>query len=120
MECSAEGFPTPTIQWLFKPCTSWDDCDQHKTTNVANLVERKHELRNIHKKVSTIREVARRSGQFVCQACNQINCVFDKIDFFVTDVDDGFSVFGPKNVLEGQRAKLKCSASSYNFSSIDW
>ena len=43
------------------------------------------------------------------------------MDFFVTDVpNDGFNVDGPQNVLEGENITLKCSASIYNFSSVEW
>ena len=69
-----------------------------------------------------IKEVARRSGQITCQACNP-DCVYQSVDFFVTDIPDGgFTVNGPENVLVGEAISLKCSASKYNFSqdSIEW
>ena len=121
LKCSAEGYPIPNIQWLFKPCQSYYNCDNRNSMNVANLIDRRHRVGNTHTSVSLIREVARRSGQFICQACNKIGCVYQSTDFFVTDVpDEGFSVSGPENVLEGEEITLKCSASTYNFSSVQW
>ena len=123
LKCRAEGFPIPEIKWIFKPCNSFTECDNGKTVSLGELVQKRHRNMNTYSRVSFIQEVARRSGQFICQACNTINCIYDKVDFFVTDVpNEGFAVDGPENALVGEAITLKCSASKYNFSSdsIEW
>lgn len=120
MKCSAEGYPIPEISWLFKPCSSFTECSRDNSINVQSLVTTK--IANSHNSVSMIREVARRSGEFTCQACNKVGCTFDTVAFFVTDITDGFHVDGPPNVLVGEAISLKCSASIYNFSTgtLEW
>ena len=27
LKCSAKGFPVPDVSWMFKPCSSYDECD---------------------------------------------------------------------------------------------
>ena len=123
LKCSAEGFPMPTVKWMFKPCTAFHECTNSGTTYISNSLAKRHRNKNTYSRVSVLEEVARRSGQFICEACNSIICKYDKVDFFVTDVPDGgFSLDGPNNVLVGEAITLKCSASKYNFSSdsIEW
>ena len=41
---------------------------------------------------SILRVVAGKSGRYICQACNSINCAFEYVPFFVTDVpNNGFA-----------------------------
>lgn len=121
VNCLAEGYPIPKIQWLFKPCTSYKNCDNGHTVYLGEHERTRNQ--NAYFSTSKIREVARRSGQIICQACNEIDCIFNSVDFFVTDVDNGgFDVQGPENVLEGEAISLKCSASRYNFTAntLEW
>ena len=68
---------------------------------------------------SELRVVASESGMYICQACpddfNGGKCVFGSVPFFLTDVNRGFAVEGPKKVEQGQYFKLKCSASVYEY-----
>ena len=121
IKCVAEGYPIPTINWYFKPCDTFIDCNRERTDPIRQRLN--HKITNTHSSVSVIKEIARRSGQITCQACNPSGCIYQSADFFVTDIpDDGFTVSGPENVLVGEAISLKCSASKYNFSqdSIEW
>ena len=53
-------------------------------------------------------------------SCFLFRCATSTVNFFVTDVTNGFSVSGPDSVMEGESAKLKCSASVYNFTDVQW
>ena len=67
---------------------------------------------------SELRRVATESGKYICQACSSghgADCVFELVPFFLTDINRGFAVEGPKRVEQGQYFKLKCSASVYNY-----
>lgn len=120
LKCSAKGYPLPKIAWMFKSCTSYASCDRNYKHHVFT-----HETeRSSHWRDSVMKTVAFRSGKFICQACNPISCTSESIPFFVTDIkgDGNFAVDGPKQVLEGDPTKLKCSASTYNYTekSIQW
>jgi hypothetical protein len=121
LKCDAQGYPIPEIEWLFKACSSFTECDPSSTQRLEKLLQKRH--RNTLSRVSVIQRVAHQSGMFSCQACNKLGCTFAHVPFFVTDVPDGgFSVSGPNNVLVGENITLKCSASLYNFSldSLEW
>jgi hypothetical protein len=123
LKCSSKGFPLPKIEWMFKPCTSYTECDNR--SQAYRHYFRTHESkRNLYWRDSVLKTIAENSGEFICQACNTVTCISESIPFFVTDVngDGNFAVDGPKHVLEGEAMKLKCSASVYNFTadSIQW
>lgn len=102
---------------MFKPCEKFGHCDSKSRINIENM---DHSV-SAHERSSELHWVARKSGYISCQACNH-RCTEHSFPFFVTDVEDGFSVAGPREVLEGDRAGLKCSASVYNYTkgSIQW
>lgn len=121
LTCSVKGYPLPDIKWLFTPCSTYTECDNQETKILSSL--RQHRYPNTYSRVGLMKEVARRSGVFICQTCNKIDCNFAKVPFFVTDVpDDGFAVEGHNPVLVGDPMRLKCSASVYNFTenSMEW
>ena len=124
LKCSSKGFPLPKIEWMFKPCTSYTECDNRQQAYRHHFPTHENK-RTEHWRDSILKTIATSSGEFICQACNTITCISQNIPFFVTDVngDGNFAVDGPKQVLEGEpRVKLKCSASVYNFTenSIQW
>jgi hypothetical protein len=34
LKCSAKGFPVPEIRWMFKPCSTFDECDNKQMKNL--------------------------------------------------------------------------------------
>ena len=123
LKCSAKGFPLPKIEWMFKPCSSYTECDNRQQAYRHHFATHENK-RALHWRDSVLKTIAVNSGEFICQACNTITCISENIPFFVTDVngDGSFAVDGPKQVLEGDPMKLKCSASVYNYTedSIQW
>ena len=104
---------------MFKSCASYASCNR----NYEHLFTHENQ-RSAHWRDNVIKTIASKSGKFMCQACNCIGCASESIPFFVTDIfgDGSFAVDGPKHVLEGGSAKLKCSASVYHYidKSIYW
>ena len=123
LKCSSKGFPLPKIEWMFKPCSSYTECDNRQQA-YRHYYATHENKRAMHWKDSVLKTIAENSGEYICQACNTITCVSESIPFFVTDVngDGNFAVDGPKQVLEGDPMKLRCSASIYNYTddSIQW
>ncbi|XP_059087174.1 vascular endothelial growth factor receptor 1-like [Tigriopus californicus] len=120
--CTAKGSPPPKINWLFKPCTTFTTCDNKGTKSLPPVDGYGKSTFSDIGRESTIKLIAHRSGQIICQACNEVNCQYKFLPFFVTDVPKGFSVEGPRKVMEGDHIKLRCSASVYNYTlgSIQW
>ena len=66
---------------------------------------------------STLLVVAENSGIYSCVACNGDSCELAPIDFFLTDIPEGFDIVSKKAmVIQGDPVDIKCSASKYNFS----
>ena len=38
LKCSAKGFPVPEIRWMFKPCSTFEDCDNGQTKNLQVFI----------------------------------------------------------------------------------
>ncbi|QQP58111.1 Uncharacterized protein FKW44_003324, partial [Caligus rogercresseyi] len=96
-KCSGTGSPIPDVEWLFKPCSAYDTCEE--STEFEGLQNYNNRLR--------------RSGKVICQSCNNLNCENKAIPFFVTDIKNGFDLHGPSKVIEGEPFELTCSASIY-------
>eukprot|EP00094_Tigriopus_californicus_P001194 TCALIF_01156-PA protein Name:"Similar to FLT1 Vascular endothelial growth factor receptor 1 (Homo sapiens)" AED:0.09 eAED:0.09 QI:607/0.8/0.66/1/0.8/0.66/6/0/928 len=109
--CTAKGSPPPKINWLFKPCTTFTTCDNKGTKSLPPVDGYGKSTFSDIGRESTIKLIAHRSGQIICQACNEVNCQYKFLPFFVTDVPKGFSVEGPRKVMEGDHIKLRPTAS---------
>ena len=71
-KCSAKGYPRPTINWLFKPCTARNECDntRSKALSGGGSIGDDRVVSASHVE-STVRHVAGQSGMLICQACNR-------------------------------------------------
>ena len=120
VKCSAKGFPLPRISWLFKPCSSYVDCDNSRKRVLSHMMESSP---TPYRKESSIRQVAHESGLIICMACNNIGspgCTNVFLPFFVSDVKNGFNLEGPRKAIEGDNIKLTCSASVLQPDKIQW
>uniref|UniRef100_A0A0K2U975 Platelet-derived growth factor receptor-like protein n=1 Tax=Lepeophtheirus salmonis TaxID=72036 RepID=A0A0K2U975_LEPSM len=119
IKCSGTGSPTPDVNWLFQSCSSYNNCEGSENAKVlTNFNNRIREV--VHTQDSTLKIVARKSGRVICQSCNSLDCETKIIPFFVTDIKNGFNIYGPSKVIEGQPFELTCSASIYNFTDVEW
>ena len=119
LRCSVTGSPIPNVSWSFKECSNFNSCNGRTVPLKADY--EKYSGKN--SVTSDLSRVATKSGQFSCMACNDVDCQYSKVVFFVTDVeDDGFAMTGPEKAMEGDHVKLTCKASVYNFTrgSMRW
>ena len=119
LRCSVTGSPIPNVSWSFKECSNFNSCNGRTVPLKADY--EKYSGKN--SVTSDLSRVATKSGQFSCMACNDVDCQYSKVVFFVTDVeDDGFAMTGPERAMEGDHVKLTCKASVYNFTrgSMRW
>ena len=119
LRCTVTGSPIPNVSWSFKECSNFNSCSGRTVPLKADY--EKYSGKN--SVTSDLSRVATKSGQFSCMACNDVDCQYSKVAFFVTDVeDDGFAMTGPEKAMEGDHVKLTCKASVYNFTrgSMRW
>ena len=119
LRCTVTGSPIPNVSWSFKECSNFNSCNGRTVPLKADY--EKYIGKN--SVTSDLTRVATKSGQFSCMACNDVDCQYSKVVFFVTDVeDDGFAMTGPEKAMEGDHVKLTCKASVYNFTrgSMRW
>ena len=119
LRCTVTGSPIPNVSWSFKECSNFNSCTGRTVPLKADY--EKYSRKN--SVTSDLSRVATKSGQFSCMACNDVDCQYSKVGFFVTDVeDDGFAMTGPEKAMEGDHVKLTCKASVYNFTrgSMRW
>ena len=59
---------------------------------------------------------------FTCMACGGGVCETANVPFFVTTLQEGFQISGPKKAIQGDRVDLLCEASKYNYTdtSLVW
>lgn len=111
LRCTATGYPVPKIQWTFKKCRDYNKCEKRKEIKYRTTEAPYGKFQMD----SSLVVVAKDSGRYSCVACGGDNCQMAPIDFFVTDVPDGFAIIGQNRVIQGDNVDLKCSASKYNF-----
>ena len=119
LRCTVTGSPIPNVSWSFKECSNFNSC----TGRTVPLKADYEKYSGKNSVTSDLSRVATKSGQFSCMACNDVDCQYSKVGFFVTDVeDDGFAMTGPEKAMEGDHVKLTCKASVYNFTrgSMRW
>ena len=47
IKCVAEGYPIPTINWYFKPCSTFIDCTRERTDPIRQRLN--HRITNTHR-----------------------------------------------------------------------
>ncbi|KAI8440295.1 hypothetical protein MSG28_001648 [Choristoneura fumiferana] len=117
LRCVVTGYPIPKVVWSFID----DD-----TNELSKHTGEDQELK--YKVISTLKMSVNRSGTIRCGASNTINSSFVSQIFRVNEIADGFGVpdgeyiDGEKHkwVYENQDVNIKCFASKYSFSSVNW
>ncbi|XP_071455264.1 vascular endothelial growth factor receptor 1-like isoform X2 [Hetaerina americana] len=119
IKCDVVGYPVPNITWYFRSCGhSYPNCEEHETAFEKKYYE-EFQLEDGGRKSSTLQIQATDSGYLTCLACNEVGCENETINFFLTDIINGFNaVVQPSHPVEGDDVKLMCGASPFNFTDI--
>nr|XP_024218987.1 vascular endothelial growth factor receptor 1 isoform X2 [Halyomorpha halys] len=123
INCTIVAFPKPTVSWTFHQCTDYETfCSEgHKHPAAPKDSEPLISINHV-KWVSTVKWYASESGIITCLAKNDLGQKEDSMQFRVSDVNNGFDIWGPRHrVFSSDSILLGCGASNYEFhGEIDW
>ncbi|XP_051018816.1 vascular endothelial growth factor receptor 1 [Acomys russatus] len=138
LTCTVHGIPQPTIEWLWHPChhnhskERYNLClesedsfvlnpDSHVGNRIGSITQRMMVIEGTNKTVSTLVVAdSRTSGIYSCRATNKLGTMERHIQFYVTDVPDGFHVALEKIPAEGEDLKLSCVVSKFLYTDVAW
>ncbi|GLV35679.1 PDGF- and VEGF-receptor related [Carabus blaptoides fortunei] len=121
LNCTAGGYPIPTISWWYKPCQT-NDCFYKR------ISPRNYTIMTIGSAINSVLNLtASETGYVRCDASNNEGTDNSTIGFYLTDLDDetsGFNTWGLDDnsaIAVGDNRSIYCAASVYNYTSkIDW
>ncbi|XP_060867787.1 vascular endothelial growth factor receptor 1 isoform X2 [Metopolophium dirhodum] len=119
VECYLGGYPLPEVDWAFKKCPNYPECEESFT----------HIPRSMYKEtgfketflISSVNITAIETGILFCNATNEFGNSNYNSTFFVTDVSNGLAITGPTIVVDGDDITIECGASKYMYNEyIKW
>uniref|UniRef100_G3TFJ0 Vascular endothelial growth factor receptor 1 n=1 Tax=Loxodonta africana TaxID=9785 RepID=G3TFJ0_LOXAF len=138
LTCTIYGVPQPTIKWFWQPChhnrssARSDFCssneesfiltpDSNMGNRIESITQRTAIIEGKNKTASTLIVAdSRISGIYSCKASNKVGTVERNINFYITDVPNGFHVHLEKMPTEGEDLKLSCTVNKFLYRNITW
>ncbi|XP_039718622.1 vascular endothelial growth factor receptor 1 isoform X1 [Pteropus medius] len=138
LTCTIYGIPQPVIQWFWQPCNHshskarYDICSNNEESflldpesNTGNRIEsitqRTAIIEGKNKTASTLVVAESRiPGIYTCMASNKVGTVKRNINFYVTDVPNGFHVTLQKMPTEGEDLRLSCTVNRFLYGNVTW
>ncbi|XP_057389214.1 vascular endothelial growth factor receptor 1 isoform X1 [Balaenoptera acutorostrata] len=138
LTCTIYGIPQPTITWFWHPCNHnhskarYDFCSNNEESfildpdstvgnRIESITQRTAVLEGKNKTASTLAVAdSRISGIYSCMAANKVGTVERNINFYITDVPNGFHVNLEKMPTEGEDLKLSCTVNKFLYRDITW
>ncbi|ELK18741.1 Vascular endothelial growth factor receptor 1 [Pteropus alecto] len=138
LTCTIYGIPQPVIQWFWQPCNHshskarYDICSNNEESflldpesNTGNRIEsitqRTAIIEGKNKTASTLVVAESRiPGIYTCMASNKVGTVKRNINFYVTDVPNGFHVTLEKMPTEGEDLRLSCTVNRFLYGNVTW
>ncbi|XP_046978932.1 vascular endothelial growth factor receptor 1 isoform X3 [Vanessa cardui] len=112
LKCEAMGYPLPRIKWVFINETGEENSYEATDTDVESII-----------RVSSLVKIpVQTSGSIICHAYNAIGNDSAVRNLLVYEVSGGFGVKNADKAWfpEGQRVRMACYASKYNFINVRW
>ncbi|XP_029458469.1 vascular endothelial growth factor receptor 1 isoform X2 [Rhinatrema bivittatum] len=144
LTCTAYGVPPPIIKWIWHPCgknRTKVGCDFHSKRNsfvlsagnnssssssntrnrIQSISERMEIIKGKNKTVGILVVAESRvSGVFSCVASSKVGKEKWNINFYVTDVPNGFYINLERDAMEGNDVTLSCLANKYLYTDVTW
>ncbi|KAF0766886.1 vascular endothelial growth factor receptor 1 isoform X2 [Aphis craccivora] len=119
VECYIGGYPLPEVEWAFKKCPNYPECED-SFTQISRSMYKETVFKETFL-ISLLNITAIETGILFCNATNEFGNSNHESTFFVTDVYNGLSIKGPPIVVEGDDITVECGASKYNYNQdIKW
>ncbi|XP_069058305.1 vascular endothelial growth factor receptor 1 [Pleurodeles waltl] len=138
LTCTVYGVPSPTIRWIWHPCghnysRPW--CDFHSSversafllksgSNKGNPISISERMQIIKGKIKTASTLvvaeSKSSGVYSCVATNKVGKDRRSINFYVTDVPQGFHITLNKAPSEGDNVTVSCTVNKYLYTDVSW
>ncbi|XP_022178523.1 vascular endothelial growth factor receptor 1 isoform X3 [Myzus persicae] len=119
VECYIGGYPLPEVEWAFKKCPNYPECEESFTQIPRSMYKE-----TVFKEtflISLVNITAIETGILFCNATNEFGNNNHESTFFVTDVSNGLGIKGPPIVVDGDDITIECGASKYNYNeNIKW
>ncbi|XP_064075126.1 vascular endothelial growth factor receptor 1 isoform X3 [Vanessa tameamea] len=112
LRCEAIGYPLPKLKWIFINETGEENSYEATNTDVESII-----------KVSSLVKIpVQTSGNIICHAYNAIGNDSVARNLLVYEISGGFGVKNADKAWfpEGQRVRMACYASKYNFINVRW
>nr|XP_033805031.1 vascular endothelial growth factor receptor 1 isoform X2 [Geotrypetes seraphini] len=140
LTCTAYGVPPPTIKWIWHPCgnnftnvrcdyrtksnsflLSTRNNSNHTGNKIQIISERMEMIEGKNKTIGMLMVAeSRASGVFSCVAFSKVGKDKRNINFFVTDIPNGFYINLDKEPTEGDELTLSCSANKHLYTDVTW
>ncbi|XP_025418891.1 vascular endothelial growth factor receptor 1 isoform X3 [Sipha flava] len=122
VQCYVGGYPLPGVEWSFKQCSNYPNCDDSFIKLSRNMY--KEVVFKETFLVSTLNITATETGIFLCNATNDFGNSSEESTFLVTDLSKGtfgLDINGPPLVVDGDNVIVECGASKYYYQQdIKW
>ncbi|XP_069495413.1 vascular endothelial growth factor receptor 1 [Ambystoma mexicanum] len=138
LTCTVYGVPPPTIKWIWQPCghnysRPWCDFRSGAERNsfLLNSGSSKGNPISISERIQIIEgknktagilvvAESKSSGVYSCVATNKIGKDRRNINFYVTDVPQGFHISLDQAPTEGDDIAVSCTVNKYLYTDISW
>ncbi|XP_050420983.1 vascular endothelial growth factor receptor 1 isoform X2 [Adelges cooleyi] len=119
VECLIAGYPLPAVEWSFKNCPNYPECEDSFMPMPRNMYRETSTTETFL--MSVVNITATTTGILVCNASNDFGNTQHDTTFLVTDVNKGLEIKGPKTIVEGDNVMIECGASKYMYTkNIEW
>ncbi|XP_005877334.1 PREDICTED: vascular endothelial growth factor receptor 1 [Myotis brandtii] len=126
LSMKVRAFPRPEVACRYDFCSNNEesfilDPDSNIGNRIESITQRTAIIEGKNKTASSLVVVdSRISGIYSCMASNKVGTVERNINFYITDVPNGFHVNLEKMPTEGEDLKLSCTVSKFLYRDITW
>ncbi|XP_036084290.1 vascular endothelial growth factor receptor 1 isoform X2 [Rousettus aegyptiacus] len=138
LTCTVHGVPQPVIEWFWQPCdhshpkARYGICSHNEESvllrpdsstgnRIESITQRTAVIEGKNKTASTLVVAESRiPGIYSCVASNKVGTAKRSINFYITDVPNGFQVSLEKTPAEGEDLRLSCTANRFLYGNLTW
>ncbi|XP_070615774.1 vascular endothelial growth factor receptor kdr-like isoform X2 [Erythrolamprus reginae] len=138
LQCTASGWPLPTIHWEWEPCNHTDNqCNdrggrikvqktaRNETHYLANRIKDIQNMQFIHGNTSKVLSSltmtsSNVSGIYYCMASNSLDTEERSIRFYITDMQSSLEADSQRTAIVTSHVQMTCKCSKYLYDHLTW